>query len=63
MVVDFDQIGSWAPKLWERVKPHLPIDIEKRLAEQRPDFVEDALDIILSDVEKKGLSLMRPSGG
>lgn len=45
-VVDFDFIDDWAPSLAAALKGHLPHNAGVVLVESRPEFVEDALDIV-----------------
>jgi len=45
---DFDQIEEWGPRLGVALTPHLPPDIEGRIAGASPEHTWDARDLILS---------------
>jgi hypothetical protein len=46
-MLDFDNIDDWAPKLEAALCPHLPNSVKQRLVKARPEFIEDARDLLL----------------
>ena len=41
-VIDFDNIDDWASKMANALMAHLPRDIESKLLEARPKYIESA---------------------
>jgi hypothetical protein len=50
--IDFDEIEGWAPPLRSVLRGFLPKDIKNILISRRPEFVEDALDILFEYADR-----------
>lgn len=50
--IDFDAIDDWAPPLRSVLQDLLPPEIENVLVSRRPEFVEDALDILFEHSDR-----------
>jgi hypothetical protein len=46
MMIDFDDIDSWAPDLAAALSEHVPDSVAPELAAVAPEFVEDARDLL-----------------
>lgn len=44
--IDFDKIDEWRGDFRESISPHLPADIENILRLAKPEFIQDARDIL-----------------
>lgn len=55
MKFDFDTIGEWAPRLSGAFDTVVPDRLRERVAARPFKWLEDALDIILEEVERSGL--------
>ncbi|WNO54115.1 hypothetical protein [Stakelama saccharophila] len=55
MKFDFDTIGEWAPRLATVLDTLVPDRLRERAAAGPIEWLEDALDIILEEVERSGL--------
>lgn len=53
VVFDFDDNNEWGPRLRELLRPHLPADIDQIVKAVRPEFIEDAADIVLSHTNQQ----------
>ena len=47
MVVRFDDIDWWAPSLTDALDPHVSKAVKAAIAAAAPEYVEDALDLLL----------------
>lgn len=55
MKFDFDTIGVWAPRLSDALNALVPDRLRERVRTGRVKWLEDALDIILEEVERNDL--------
>jgi hypothetical protein len=52
MLIDYDQIDDWGPAFGEIVEAIAPEGLDSRLRGSNPEFVEDARDLVLQEVER-----------
>lgn len=55
MKFDFDTIGEWAPRLSAALNALVPVRLRERVAAGPIEWLEDAFDIILDEVERSDL--------
>lgn len=55
MKFDFDNIGAWAPRLSAALEALVPNRVRERVRTAPVEWLEDALDIILEEVEQSDL--------
>lgn len=55
MKFDFDTIGEWAPRLSAALDTLVPAGLRERVAAGPIEWLEDALDIVLEEIERNGL--------
>ncbi|MEZ6142536.1 MAG: hypothetical protein R3B84_18405 [Zavarzinella sp.] len=54
-ILCFDRIDEWAPVLSEILLPLAPADIQLRLKESAPEYIEDAKDLFLEHVSRESV--------
>lgn len=57
---DFDTIDEWEPHIAKVLAPLLPVDIAERVRREKPEYVEDARDIVIQygDIGKIGIAIL-----
>jgi hypothetical protein len=51
-VINFDDIDGWAPRLEHAIKDYVPDAIKAAVAQQAPEFVEEARDQLLKATDR-----------
>ncbi len=54
-MIDFDNIDEWSPSLTEVLRELLPDDLEDRLSELAPEYIEDAVGILFDIADKDAI--------
>lgn len=55
-VFDFDDNAEWGPRLTRVLQAHLPPDTAVKISEAKPEYIEDAADIVLRFGDKWAIS-------
>ena len=55
MLLDFDDIDDWTPRLAAALKDHVPGNIGSLLAARSPEYIEDARDILFEVADRDAI--------